>query len=254
MILYLCKKKHILMELEYLSKEEKVRIIFDYFQRTMVHHAMWYAEVRDQFGVEKAGAILESASTLSTQIQLKRLSKALGFELEGVFPQKLMHLEDDKIDELKEAVAINWLANDGVWFQAVEFTEGMKKAKACNDAAWSNFSPYEAIRIKKLLGLGEFPGLEGLKKAFEFRLYADVNKQSIANEKEDSFDFYMNECRVQIARNRKGLDDYPCKSAGIIEYTTFAETIDKRIKTKVIACPPDKHPEGWFCGWHFFID
>jgi len=237
-----------------LTKQEKVKIIFDYFQRTMVHHALWYAEVRDQFGVEKAGEILESASTLSTQIQLKRLAKTLGFELQDGFPKDLMNMEDVQLDQLKESVAINWLANDGVWFQSVEFTEGMTAAKACNDAAWSHFSPYEAIRIKKILGFGEFPGLDGLKKAFEFRLYADVNKQSVANETDHSFDFYMNECRVQIARKRKGLDDYPCKSAGIIEYTTFAETIDKRIKTRIIGCPPDKHPEEWFCGWHFYID
>ena len=237
-----------------LTKQEKVKIIFDYFQRTMVHHALWYAEVRDQFGIEKAGEILEKASTLSTQIQLKRLAKTLGFELQDGFPKDLMNMEDNQLDQLKESVAINWLANDGVWFQSVEFTEGMIAAKACNDAAWSHFSPYEAIRIKKIIGLGEFPGLDGLKKAFEFRLYADVNKQSVANETDHSFDFYMNECRVQIARKRKGLDDYPCKSAGIIEYTTFAETIDKRIKTRIIGCPPDKHPEEWFCGWHFYID
>ena len=242
------------MDSKQLTKSEKVKLIFDFFQRTMVHHAMWYAEVREQFGIEKAGEILESASSLSTQIQMKRLSKVLGFELEEGYPKDLLDLEEDKIDKLKESIAVNWLANDGVWFQAVEFTEGMVDAKACNDAAWSHFSPYEAIRIKKILGLGEFPGLEGLKKAFDFRIYADVNKQSFANETDTSFDFYMNECRVQMARKRKGLDDYPCKSGGIIEYSTFAATIDKRIKTRVIGCPPDKHPEEWYCGWHFYIE
>jgi hypothetical protein len=242
------------MEKEQLTKEQKIQLIFDYFQRTMTHHAMWYAEVREQFGPEKAGEILDNAWKLSSQIQMKRLAKTLEFEMIDGIPKALLDLPDEKIDKLQEAVAINWLANDGVWFQAVEFTEGMFPAKACNDAAWSHFSPFEALRIKKILGLGEFPGLEGLKKAFDFRLYSDVNKQSFANETTNSFDFYMNECRVQIARKRKGLDDYPCKSAGIIEYSTFAETIDKRIKTKVIGCPPDKHPDEWFCGWHFYLE
>lgn len=237
-----------------LTKEQRIRLIFDYFQRTMTHHAMWYAEVRDEFGIEKAAEILDNAWKLSSQIQMKRLSRTLGFEMEGDLPKEFMNMPDEKVNELQEALAINWLANDGVWFQAVEFSEGMLPAKACNDAAWSNFSPFEAMRIKKLLGLGEFPGLNGLKKAFDFRLYAEVNKQSISNETENSFDFFMNECRVQMARKRKGLDDYPCKSAGIVEYTTFAETIDKRIKTKVIGCPPDKHPDDWFCGWHFYIE
>jgi len=237
-----------------LTKEEVLELTFDYFQRTMVHYAMWYAEVKDQLGTEKAVSIMEDAWQKSLAIQMKRLSKSLGFDMDGKYPKALTNLDMEALINLKQSVAINWLANDGVWFQSVEFSENMFEAKSCNDAAWSHFSPYEAIRIKSLLGLGAHPGLEGLKKALNYRLYSDVNKQSIANETDNSFDFYMNECRVQVARNRKGLEDYPCKSAGIIEYSTFASTIDSLIKTKVISCPPDKHPETYYCGWHFFIE
>jgi hypothetical protein len=237
-----------------LTKEEILELTFDYFQRTMVHFAMWYSQVKDNLGDEKTVKIMEEAWQKSYGIQMKRLSKILGFEMDGKFPKALTELPEEKLLELKKAVAVNWLANDGVWFQSVEFSENMLEAKASNDAAWGHFSPYEALRIKSLLGLGKHPGLEGLKKAMFFRLYSDVNKQSITNETENSFDFYMNECRVQVARKRKGLDDYPCKSGGIIEYSTFAATIDSRIKTKVIACPPDPHPEGWYCGWRFYID
>ena len=239
---------------ENLTKEEILKLTFDYFQRTMVHYAMWYSEVKEQLGTGKAVVIMEEAWKKSMAIQMKRLSKTLGFEMDGSYPKALLDMDIEALNNLKQSVAINWLANDGVWFQAVEFSETMIEAKACNDAAWSHFSPYEAIRIKSLLGLGENPGLEGLKKAFNYRLYSDVNKQSVANETDNSFDFYMNECRVQVARKRKGLDDYPCKSAGIIEYSTFAATIDSRIKTKVISCPPDKHPEEYYCGWHFYIE
>jgi hypothetical protein len=55
-------------------------------------------------------------------------------------------------EELMTAIditAVNWLANDGVWFQTVEKQFGMDAAKRCNDTAWSRFSPYEAFRIKK---------------------------------------------------------------------------------------------------------
>ena len=98
------------------------------------------------------------------------------------------------------------------------------------------------------------PGLEGLKKALQFRLYAFINEQSLADETETSFIFRMNKCRVQDARKRKGLADYPCKSGGLVEYTTFAETIDSRIKTECICCPPDMHPDEFYCAWKFFIE
>ena len=224
---------------------------FDFMQRTMVHYAMWYAQVRDQFGLERASEIMDEAWQKSYQIQMKRFAKVFDFELEDGIPKALVDLPEEKVDQLREAVGVNWLANDGVWFQAVEFSEGMIPAKACNDAAWREFSPYEALRIKRLLHLPENPGIEGLMRAMSLRIYGTVNIQSFGNKTENSVDFFMNECRVQSARKRKGLDDYPCKSAGLVEYEYFARAIDKRIETKCIGCPPDKHPEEWFCAWRF---
>lgn len=219
----------------------------------MMHHAMWFAEVQHQMGKEKAFETLTKAYEKSYAIQMKRISKVLGFEMKEDIPEPLLNLPDEKINELKEAVAVNWLANDGVWFQAVEFEHGMFDAKRCNDTCWGHFSPLEAWSIKRLLELPENPGLDGLKKALQFRLYASVNKQSIIEETENSFVFQMNDCRVQSARKRKGLEDYPCKSGGMVEYKTFAEAIDKRIKTECLSCPPDKHPEEYYCAWKFTI-
>ncbi|MCB0805829.1 MAG: hypothetical protein KDC05_08530, partial [Bacteroidales bacterium] len=65
---------------------------------------------------------------------------------------------------------------------------------------WGQFSPFEAWSIKRQLNLGEKPGLEGLKKALQYRLYAFINEQSFAEETETSFVFRMNQCRVQNAR------------------------------------------------------
>jgi hypothetical protein len=127
----------------------------------------------------------------------------------------------------------------------------MDYAKRCNDTCWSRFSPYEALRIKKLLKLPQSPGLEGLKVALGFRMYARINKQSIEEIDETSFIFRMNDCRVQSARKRKGLADYPCRSVGMVEYPFFASAIDQRIETECIGCPPDHHPEEWYCAWKF---
>jgi len=69
----------------------------------------------------------------------------------------------------------------------------------------------------------------------------------------ESLVFEMNNCRVQAARKHRGLADYPCKSGGLVEYRGFAETIDPRIRTSCIACPPDDHPDAWFCAWRFTL-
>lgn len=238
---------------ENLTASQNVRLILDFWHRTMMHHALWYGEVMHQFGREKALEIMQPAFDNAYSIHMKRLAKTLDFEVRDELPAPLLDLPSDKLEELKSAVAVNWLATDGVWFQAVEFSRGMNDAKRCNDSCWGQFSPIEAWSVKRLLNLPEDSGLNGLKKALNYRLYANINKQSVVEETENSFIFRMDDCRVQSARKRKGLDDYPCKSGGLVEYTSFAEAIDSRITTECICCPPDPHPDSYFCAWKFSI-
>jgi len=236
-----------------LDKTLKARLIVDMLTRIVVHYGFWFTEVRHQMGMDKALEVLEKATGKSVSIGLKRFADILGFQLEDGLPKALVDMDEDKIDALMGAVAKNWLVNDGVWFQAVEFDNGMNDAKRCNDSCWAQFSPYEAFAIKKFLKLDDRCGLEGLKKALYFRMYSLINVQSIVDEGPESFVFQMNDCRVQSARKRKNLDDYPCKSAGLVEYAYFASAIDKRIETECIGCPPDDHPEDWFCAWRFTL-
>ena len=234
-----------------LDKTLKARLVVDMLTRIVVHYSFWFTEVRHQMGMDKALEVLEKATGKSISIGLKRFADVLDFELKDGLPRALVEMEEKKLESLMAAVAKNWLVNDGVWFQAVEFGNGMNDAKRCNDSCWAQFSPYEAFAIKKFLKLDDHCRLEGLKKALNFRMYSLINEQSIVDEGPQSFVFQMNDCRVQSARKRKNLDDYPCKSAGLVEYTYFARAIDKRIETECIGCPPDSHPEDWFCAWRF---
>jgi hypothetical protein len=236
-----------------LAHKDKARLVMDYIHRTIMHYAMWYGEVRHQLPAAQAYGVLAEASQRSLGIQLKRLGKTLGFELEDGLPMPLLELPPDALEALLDNVAFNWLANDGVWFQAVEFKHGMNDAKRCNDSCWAQFSPFEAWSIRRFLGSELAPGLEGLKQALNFRVYGRINRQSFEDDGPLAFVFRMNECRVQAARKRKGLDDYPCKSGGLVEYTYFARAFDARIKTECIGCPPDAHPDDWYCAWRFSL-
>jgi hypothetical protein len=240
-------------EIEDLSQKDLARLFMDMFHRIVIHYGLWFTEVRHQMGMEAALAALGAASERSRDIQLKRLSEQLGFKLEDGVPEPLLKMPKASLLVLLDSVAVNWLANDGVWFQAVEFEHGMNDAKRCNDSCWAHFSPFEAWSIKRFFDLSDRPGLEGLKKALQYRLYARINTQSFVDEGAGSFVFRMDACRVQAARKRKGLDDYPCKSGGLVEYTYFARAIDSRITTECIACPPDSHPDDYFCAWRFYM-
>ena len=238
---------------EDLNKTDKARLVVDMFYRIMVHHTLWFCEAEHQFGMAKALEMMKTAKKNSYTVQMDRLAKTLGFKMTDGVPDALLALPEESLLTLMNNVANNWLANDGIWFQAVEFSRDMYDAKRVNDSCWTRYSPFEAWSIKEFLGLPEHAGLEGLKKALRFRMYARINVQSIVDESPTSIVFYMNDCRVQSARKKKGLQDYPCKSAGLVEYRTFAETIDSRITCECVGCPPDSHPDEWFCAWRFSI-
>ena len=150
--------------------------------------------------------------------------------------------------------AKNWLAHDGLWFQAVDQKYGMETAIEIDRMAWEHFTVVEAKRIMARLGLEPGGGIPALVECLNHRLYARLNLQEAFEVTDNRAVFRMVDCRVQSTRKRKGLPDFPCKTVGIVEYAGFARTIDPRIETRCIACPPDPHPEEFWCAWEFVLN
>ena len=153
---------------------------------------------------------------------------------------------------LRDAARL-WLAHDGLWFQAIEAEEGMETAIARDATAWSRFSPLEARRIMTRLDIEPGGGIPALVRCLQHRLYAHLNEQELVEQTEARCVFRMKKCRVQDARKRHGLPDFPCRSVGVVEYETFARTVDPRLRCRCIACPPDAHPDDWYCSWEFTL-
>lgn len=170
----------------------------------------------------------------------------------------MLNSKDDLTREqallLLEDFAIRWLAHDGLWFQSIERERGIEEAIHHDIEAWRSFTVVEAKRIMHFLGLPAQGGLDALEKALQFRLYAFVNKQKISRPNEHTLVFQMTECRVQTARERKKMPDFPCKPVGEVEYSLFAATIDSRIKTCCLSCPPDPRSSEFYCGWEFTLE
>ena len=166
--------------------------------------------------------------------------------LEGLTKEELIDYIED--------VGKNWLAIDGTWFQAVEREFGLEKAIELDATQWKRFTVIEAKRIISRFNIPENGGIPALVKALQYRVYANINVQETVEVSTNRCVFRMNNCRVQYARKRRNLPDFPCKPVGIIEYEDFAKTIDPRIKTRCICCPPDQHPDNYYCAWEFTIE
>lgn len=165
---------------------------------------------------------------------------------------KVEDLSREDLIKLVQLYAKNWLAHDGCWFIAAEEKFGLEAAIALDARAWERFSPVEAGRIMQVFGIPEHGGLDALEQALGYRLYATVNRQASERVDGSTLRFCMVECRVQQARQRKGLEPFPCKPVGMVEYSEFARTIDPRIETKCVHAPPDPVTDS-YCEWEFKV-
>jgi hypothetical protein len=162
-------------------------------------------------------------------------------------------LSREDLMKVIQVYAKNLLAHDGCWFLAAEEKLGIDGAIKLDEEAWNRFAVVEAKRIMKEFNISPGSGLKGLERTLALRLYAAINKQTIEWVDEQTIIFRMVECRVQKTRMEKDLPAFPCKSVGMVEFSQFARTIDDRIKTECVNCPPDPVHSS-FCQWRFSID
>jgi hypothetical protein len=163
---------------------------------------------------------------------------------------EISELSREDLLKLLEVYAKNWAAHDGCWFLAAEEKYGLETAMALDAASWARFAPIEAVRIKEAFGMPDDGGLPALEFALKLRMYALANKQAVVWTGKDALELRMIECRVQLARRRKGLQDFPCRQVSVIGFPGFARAVDPAIQTECLACPPDPVGEG-YCRWRF---
>jgi hypothetical protein len=161
-------------------------------------------------------------------------------------------VQEDLSQALTDA-AKNWVAMDGLWFQAVEQAYGKDAALAMDREVWEQFAVIEARRIKERLVLPDKGGLDALEIAFKNRLISLLNELEILRPDEKTLIITLKTCRVQAARKRKGMPEFPCRSVGLVEFPVFARTIDARIMTTCLTCPPETLPRTPYCSWKFTL-
>jgi ubiquinone/menaquinone biosynthesis C-methylase UbiE len=161
--------------------------------------------------------------------------------------------KDDLLGAL-EVFAKNWLAHDGCWFLAAEDRFGTETAMDLDERSWARFSVAEATRIMAAVKIPPGGGLEALAKVLERRMYTFINPQRMEwSEDRRQLRLFMESCRVQEARRRRNLPDFPCKPVGMVEFSGLARTVDPRIQVRCLSCPPDPS-QGGGCAWEFGLE
>lgn len=167
--------------------------------------------------------------------------------------QALDNYSREELIELIDLYSKNWLAMDGVWFLEVEKDHGLDRAMDYDHRIWKEYTKIEAKRIKDFLKLPPQGGLDGLARALKLRFYANLNRDEVTIEGR-SLTYRAIDCRVQRAREKKGLPFHPCRTVGLVEYGGFARVIDERLSCECLSCFPEITDPSCCCSWKFTLN
>jgi len=121
------------------------KLVVDLMYRTSVHHALWFGEVVSHLGMEASLPLMDQVWRRSYAIQMERLSRSFGFTVREGVPSGVADMPKEALLTFMEELGKNWLAGDGLWFQAVEVSHGMAEAKCCNDSCWERFFAFRGL-------------------------------------------------------------------------------------------------------------
>lgn len=241
------------MDVSELPLNDLVDLAVIYAQQTYSHYGIWLSQAALELGAQKAAIVEHAVSKKYFPRIIDRLYPFIPDPRPKEAKECLSNMGREDLLLLIEAMAKTWLTGDGLWFQTIENQFGMDTAKKVNDSCWTVFAPIEATKLKSFLNMSHETGLIGLDAALKFRIYSSFNSHLSELDDDGALIFRMIACRVQTVRRQKGLEDYPCQSAGEAEYSLFASAIDPRIKTTCLMCPPQIAPDHGFCVWRFSI-
>jgi len=162
---------------------------------------------------------------------------------------KLEELPKETLIELARMYARNWQTLDGLWFQNVEAQFGLEATVKLDLKNWERQSVVEAERIKKILKLNE-GGLSSCLLALSFMSWQLVSPIFECEEEgPQKIIFYYPHCPVQEGRKKQGKPEFPCKAMKLTLLSNVAKVVEPRAAVKCLMCPPDPHPEEFWCKW-----
>ncbi len=164
---------------------------------------------------------------------------------------ELLQLSKEELVSLTEVYSRLYTALDGLWFLSVEEEYGHDVATKLDVKVWESLAPREAKRISNVRKIAG-GGIEAVIEAFKLRPTFLSKEYKVIREKNRAV-VRVTKCRSLDAMERDKREVSSCIRVLESVYPKFANSVDSRVKFRVLKAPPRKSAGDTCCEWEIEI-